>query len=96
MLEELLSLPFKPRLVSLGTRDSHFFQIYNRVTTHVASYQQRLYDLPVYAHPYVIGAVEATQPYINGALEKAAPLIQTIREKTPVENWIVGTKEVGT
>jgi hypothetical protein len=48
----------------------------------------------VYAHPYVIGAVEVTQPYLNGAIEKAAPLIQTIREKTPVETWIVGTKDV--
>ena len=69
-------------------------QIYNRVTSQVVGYQRSLLvDLPVYAHPYVIGAVEVTQPYLNGAMEKAAPLIQTIREKTPVETWIVGTKD---
>jgi hypothetical protein len=63
----------------------------------VVGYQRSLLvDLPVYAHPYVIGAVEVTQPYLNEAIEKAAPLIQTILDKTPVETWIVGTKDVST
>jgi len=69
-------------------------QISARVTNQVTEYQRTLYGLPAFAHPYVVGAVGATQPYLDGALETAAPLIQTIRDKTPVETWIAGTKDV--
>jgi hypothetical protein len=69
-------------------------RVYNRVTDQVTAYQRSLFDLPAYAHPYVIGAVGATQPYIAGALETAAPFIQTLREKTPVDTWINDTKDV--
>lgn len=69
-------------------------RVYNRVTEQVTAYQRSLFGLPAYAHPYVIGAVGATQPYIAGALETAAPFIQTLREKTPVDTWIHDTKDV--
>mmetsp|Transcript_5060 Transcript_5060/g.5165 ORF Transcript_5060/g.5165 Transcript_5060/m.5165 type:complete len:478 (+) Transcript_5060:61-1494(+) len=68
-------------------------QIYSRITSQVNDAQRSLFGIPAIAHPYVIGAVEATQPYINGALVTATPIIQTIREKTPVDTWINGTKE---
>jgi len=68
-------------------------QIYNRVMDNVTGAQRSLFDIPVLAHPYILGAVGATQPYVQGALATAAPLIQTIREKTPVDNWINDTKD---
>jgi hypothetical protein len=69
-------------------------RVVNSVTDQVTGYQRTLYGLPAYAHPYVVGAVGASQPYITGALETAAPYIQTIREKTPVDTWIHDTKDV--
>ena len=75
---------------SIAAIQSH---IYSRITERVAGAQRSLFDIPAIAHPYVIGAVEATQPYINGAIVTATPYIQTIREKTPVDTWINGTKE---
>jgi len=68
-------------------------QIYNRLVDNVTGAQRSLFDIPVLAHPYILGAVGATQPYVQGALATAAPLIQTIREKTPVDNWINETKD---
>jgi hypothetical protein len=77
----------------LSTPVAVYNTVSNEFSHHFADAQETIKTLPVIAHPYVHGAVEATQPYVSTALTKAYPYLETLKSTPFVEHIIIDTKD---